>query len=70
MKRIRIGKYLTSFAVIGAFLGVFGVIRQSRAMPKDWRLAIIWAIWLLGLVLAITDVAKRKSDEIYHDFND
>lgn len=70
MKRIRIGKYVTNFGVIGAFLGIFAVIRQSRAMPKDWRLALIWAIWLLGLVLALAGVAKRESDEIYHDFND
>lgn len=69
MKRIRLGKYLTNFGVIGAALSVFAVIKQSRDMPKDWRLALIWAVWLLGLVLAIAGVAKRESDELYHELN-
>lgn len=70
MKRIRIGKYLTNLGVIGALLGVFGVIRQSRHMPKDWRIAVVWAVWLLGVVLAIAGVAKRESDELYEEFHD
>lgn len=69
MKRIRIGKYLTNFGVIGAALAVFGVIKQSKAMPKDWRLGLIWGIWLLGLVLAIAGVAKRESDEAYEELH-
>jgi len=70
MKRIRIGKYVTNWGVLGAFLAVFSVIRQSRERPKDWRLALIWAIWLLGLVLAIAGVAKQASDEEYESRND
>lgn len=69
MKRIRLGKYLTNWGVIGAFLAVFSVIRQSRELPKDWRLALIWAVWLIGLVLAIAGVAKRNSDEEYRELN-
>lgn len=69
MKRIRLGKYLTNWGVIGAFLAVFSVIRQSRELPKDWRLALIWAVWLIGLVLAIAGVAKRTSDEEYRELN-
>lgn len=63
MKRIRIGKYVTNIGVISALLAVFGVIRQSREMPKDWRLSIVWAIWLFGLILAIASVANRERDE-------
>lgn len=70
MRRIRIGKYLTNWGVIGAFISVFSVIRQSQQRPKDWRLALIWAIWLLGLVLAIAGVAKRSADEEYEQLHD
>ncbi len=69
MKRIRIGKYLTNLGVIGAVLGIFGVIRESRQMPKDWRIGIVWAIWLLGLVLAIAGVAKRQADQDFRELN-
>lgn len=69
MKRLRIGKYVTNFGVLSAALAVFGVIRQSREMPKDWRIALIWVAWAIGLVLAIVGVAKRESDEQYHDLN-
>lgn len=69
MKRIRLGKYLTNFGALGALLGIFGVIRQSRELPKDWRLGILWALWLLGLVLAIADVAKRDDDRVYRELN-
>lgn len=69
MKRIQVGKYLTNWGVIGAFVAVFSVIRQSREVPKDWRLALIWVVWLIGLVLAIAGVAKRASDEEYRELN-
>ena len=69
MKRIRIGKYLTNLGVIGAVLAVFGVIRQTRDMPRDWRVIILWVIWLLGLVLAVLGVAKRASDEEFQQLH-
>lgn len=69
MKRIRIGKYLTNFGVIGAILAIFGVIRQTREMPRDWRVVIIWLVWLLSVVLAILGVAKRESDEQFQERN-
>lgn len=70
MRRIRVGKYLTNWGVIGAFISVFSVLRQSQHRPKDWRLALIWTIWLLGLVLAIAGVAKRSADEEYERLHD
>ena len=69
MKRIRIGKYLTNLGVIGAVLAIFGVIRQTRDMPRDWRIIIIWVIWLLGLVLAVLGDAKRASDEEFQQLH-
>lgn len=70
MRRIRIGKYVTNIGVISAFLAVFGVIRQSRQMPKDWRLGIVWGIWLFGLILAIASVANRERDEAFEAIHD
>lgn len=70
MKRIRIGKYLTNFSVIAAALAAFGVMRQSREMPKDWRIGVLWLVWLLGLVLAIAGVAKRDEDKTYRHIHE
>jgi hypothetical protein len=70
MKRIRVGKYVTNIGVISALLAVFGVIRQSRQMPKDWRLAIVWAIWLFGVSLAVASVANRERDEAHQSIHD
>ncbi len=62
-----IGKYLTNFGVIAALLGALGTLRQTQAMPKDWRRFIIWGVWAAGLVLAIVGVAKQPADEEYEE---
>ncbi len=62
-----IGKYLTNFGVIAALLGALGTLRQTQAMPKDWRRFIIWGVWAAGLVLAIVGVAKQPADKEYEE---
>ncbi|MBL5974240.1 MAG: hypothetical protein D3X82_10875 [Candidatus Leucobacter sulfamidivorax] len=62
-----IGKYLTNFGVIGALLGALGTLRQTQAMPKDWRRYLIWGVWAAGLVLAIVSVAKQPEDEEHEE---
>ena len=60
-----IGKYLTNIGVIGALLGALGTMKQTQAMPKDWRRYIVWVVWAAGLALAIAGVAKQAEDEQY-----
>jgi len=60
-----IGKYLTNIGVIGALLGALGTMKQTQAMPKDWRRYIVWVVWAAGLALAIAGVAKQADDEQY-----
>jgi hypothetical protein len=60
-----IGKYLTNIGVIGALVGALGTMRQTQAMPKDWRRYIVWVVWAAGLALAIAGVAKQAEDEQY-----
>lgn len=58
-----IGKYLTNIGVIAALFGALGTVRQTQAMPKDWRRFVVWGVWAAGLVLAIVGVAKQAEDE-------
>lgn len=59
---MKIGKYITNFGVLGAVAGAYGVMKQTKQMPSDWRRYVIWTMWLLGVVLAIAGVAKRQDD--------
>lgn len=62
-----IGKYLTNLGVIGAFLGVLGVKRQTEAMPKDWRRFLVWGAWVLSLVFAVASVSHQVDDELHEE---
>lgn len=61
---MNIGRYLTNFGVIGAFLGVLGVRRQTESMPRDWRRFLVWGAWILSLVLAFASVNHQIEDEL------
>lgn len=58
-----LGKYVTNFTVLTSLIGALTTIRQTSHMPKDWRRLVVWAIWLLGFVLAVAGVAKQVDDE-------
>jgi hypothetical protein len=62
-----IGKYLTNFGVIAALIGALGTLKQTQAMPKDWRRFLVWGVWAAGLTLAIVGVAKQPDDEAYEE---
>ncbi|MDA3147871.1 hypothetical protein JSO19_10840 [Leucobacter sp. UCMA 4100] len=55
---MKIGKYVTNLGVLSALTGVYGVSKQTKSMPADWRRYVVWTVWILGVVLAIGSVAK------------
>ncbi|MGO3733843.1 MAG: hypothetical protein ACTJFR_01720 [Canibacter sp.] len=57
-----IGKYVTNVGVITTVLGGFGVAKQTRDMPKDWRRFLIWGVWGASVALAIASVSKAETD--------
>lgn len=64
---MKIGKYITNFGVLGSAVSAVGVMKQTKQMPSDWRRYLIWAMWLLSLVLAVARVAKQQED---YDFEE
>lgn len=55
-------KYLLSGAVIGAALGIRGLLADTRTGPRDWRLALQWTTWAAGLAVAIGTVSIAAAE--------
>ena len=49
-------KYLLNWGVVSTALGVVSVIQTTRNGPRDWRLLLAWASWMLSLAVVITTV--------------
>lgn len=61
---MKIGKYLTNLSILSSVGGAYGVWKQSKSMPRDWRRSVLWIVWLLGVVLAVASVAEEERDSI------
>ena len=46
-------KYLTNVSVISSVTSAWPVIRATRTGPRDWRLALLWASWGIGVAVAL-----------------
>lgn len=55
-----IRRYLFNPGVLGSLAGGLGVLKATRQGPKDWRLALLWASWGIGVALAIGAVGQRE----------
>jgi hypothetical protein len=62
-------KYLLNVSVVGAVIGVWGPIQATKKGPRDWRLALAWASWAIGLLVAITSVRDRSQEVAQKQFN-
>ncbi|SFS14432.1 hypothetical protein SAMN04487783_1842 [Agrococcus baldri] len=52
-------KYLMNASVISSVTSAWPVFRATRTGPRDWRLALLWASWGIGVALAIGAVSQR-----------
>lgn len=57
-----IGKYVTNIGVITTVLGGFGVAKQTKDMPQDWRRYLVWVVWGASVALAIGAVSNADQD--------
>ncbi len=55
-------RFLTSTAVLGSVVGVIGPIRATTKGPRDWRLALTWAAWGIGVAIAIGTVIEESKE--------
>lgn len=53
-------KYLLNVGVISAVAGGFGIAKATKEGPRDWRLALLWASWGIGVALALGAVKQRE----------
>ena len=58
-------KFIFNSHVLGALIGAWSLIQQSRKEDRDWRTVLMWISWLLSLIIAIgTVVIESKQAEI------
>lgn len=53
-------KYLFNAGVISSLASGIAVVRATRSGPRDWRLALLWASWGIGVALALGAVQQRE----------
>jgi hypothetical protein len=53
-------KYLFNMGVIGSLTSALPVVKATRQGPRDWRLGLLWASWIIGVALAIGAVNQRE----------
>jgi hypothetical protein len=52
------------FLLSGSFLSVVfagvSLLRRTLIGPRDWRMALLWAGWLISIVLAVAAINDRR----------
>ncbi len=56
-------RYIFNTGLLGAAAGVVPAIRQSIRGPRDWRLALTWVGWGIGVAIAIGNVVEARQLE-------
>ncbi|WP_405217699.1 hypothetical protein [Agrococcus sp. Ld7] len=61
-------KYLFNAGFISSLTSAVPVLRATKSGPRDWRLALLWASWGIGVALALGAINQRddgiKQDEL------
>jgi len=53
-------QFLFSSSILSAVTAGIGLLRKTIRMPFTWQLALLWASWLISLVLAIAAVTEKR----------
>lgn len=52
-------KYLFNPGVVTSVASGIGIVKATQKGPRDWRLALLWVSWGIGVALAIGAVNQR-----------
>lgn len=55
-------KYLFNLSFLGSLAGGWEVLQTSRRGPRDWRLVLLWASWLISIALAVGTIVENSRD--------
>lgn len=53
-------QFLFSSSVLSALVAGMGLLRRTVRMPFTWQVALLWASWLISVVLAIAAVSEKR----------
>jgi hypothetical protein len=53
-------KFIFSTTVLGAVVGGWSTLQQTRRGPRDWRLILMWITWALTVAIAVGTVAENS----------
>ncbi|WP_306232277.1 hypothetical protein [Agrococcus beijingensis] len=53
-------KYLFNAGVLSSVASGMAVVKATRQGKKDWRLALLWVSWGIGVALAMGAVKQRE----------
>ncbi|MBT1017963.1 hypothetical protein KJY77_02240 [Canibacter sp. lx-72] len=63
--KMRIGKYLVNIGIISTLISATRVVKQTAAMPRDWRRYMVWVSWVINLVMAVMSVYYSEKDKAH-----
>lgn len=52
-------KYLFNAGFISSLTSGVAVFKATRSGPRDWRLALLWVSWGIGVALALGAINQR-----------
>lgn len=53
-------EYLFSASILSALTAGIGLLRKTLRSPMNWHVWLLWASWVISLVLAIAAVQDRR----------
>lgn len=56
-------KFMMSGAVLSSLFGVVPLIRRTSNSNRRWVVALMWAAWLIGVVVAVVGVIDEEDDK-------
>lgn len=54
-------QFLFSTSVLSAVASGITLLRRSIRGPLTWQIALLWASWLISLILAIAAIRERST---------
>lgn len=52
-------KFLFNPGFLTSVASAIGVVKMTREGPRDWRLALLWVSWGIGVALAVGAVLDQ-----------
>jgi hypothetical protein len=56
-------RFLLNGSFLSALFSGFGLIRTTVSGKRDWKLGLMWASWLISLVVVIATILSPDEDD-------